>query len=308
VKLKHAEALVSRLYKMDSAALRQGLDIDDDVDEIDEKQFIELMFKTQTEFSKKRFDAGFQKAQSETLGKLEKEIRNEFGIDDAELKGLDLVKHVTDSVKEEASKTAGKNKMTDDDVKKHPLYLELEKSRKKEIETIKSEYETKIKAEQDARQYEKTLTTVQEKAKALFAELGEPVLPEDKAVADRMIQKLLLDELSSGRKFEANGNDFIALKADGSRDEDGAGNVKTLKDIVAEIGKTNFQFKASQERKMPGNGGDPNPKPAPGKTVKYTGNAPKDSKEYVNLLTSPDYTPEQKSEIKQVFGPQFANG
>ncbi len=291
---------------MDGAALRQALQIDDvSVDEIDENKFIELMISKQSEVLKDRFDRGFQKAQGEILNKLEKEIRTEFDIDNADLKGVDLVKHVAEKVKEDAAKTAPKSKLTDDDVKKHPVYLELEKAKTKEIQTVKTEYETKIKAEQDAREYEKTLAVVTDKAKAYFKELGEAVLPDDANVAERIVQKLLIEEIKAGRKFEPNGDDFIALKEDGTREEDKAGNAKTLKDIVAEVAKTNFQFKAGSDKKFPGNGGDPTP-PKPGAGGgKYKGAAPKTSDDYVKLLLSPDLSSDEKLEIRDVYGSQF---
>ncbi len=306
MKIKHAESFASKLFKMDGVALRQALQIDDDsVDEIDENKFIELMVSKQSDVIKERFDRGYQKAQGEVLTKLEKEIRSEFDIDSTDLKGVDLVKHVTEKVREDATKTAPKSKLTDDDVKKHPVYLELEKAKTKEIQTVKTEYETKIKAEQDARQYEKTLAVVTDKAKAYFKELGEAVLPDDANVADRIVQKLLIEEISNGRKFEANGDDFIALKADGTREEDKAGNAKSLKDIVAEVAKTNFQFKAGSDKKFPGNGGDDKP-PKPGAGGgKYKGAAPKTSEDYVKLLLSADLSIEEKSEVKDVYGSQF---
>lgn len=304
--IKHAEGIASRLYKIDVDGLRGALQIADDVEEIDEKSFIELLVSKQSEVIKDRFDRGYQSAESKVLKTLEKEIRSEFGIDSAELKGIDLVRAAIDSAKEEAGKSAPKSKLTDDDVKKHPLYLELEKAKKTEVETLKTEYETKIKAELDSREYERLLGTVDQEADKIFATLGTPVLPEDATIAQKHKQKLLFDELR-GFKFQKNGDDVIVLKQDGTRVEDKAGNAKSLKDIVAEIAKGNFVFKASEDRKSAGNGGDSGSNGSNGGTKKFTGNAPKTAQEYVGLLTSNELSIEQKSEIKEVYGPGFAN-
>jgi hypothetical protein len=306
VNIKHAEGIASRLYKIDVDGLRGALQIADDVEEIDEKSFIELLVSKQSEVIKDRFDRGYQSAESKVLKTLEKEIRSEFGIDSAELKGIDLVRAAIDSAKEEAGKSAPKSKLTDDDVKKHPLYLELEKAKKTEVETLKTEYETKIKAELDSREYERLLGTVDQEADKIFATLGTPVLPEDATIAQKHKQKLLFDELR-GFKFQKNGDDVIVLKQDGTRVEDKAGNAKSLKDIVAEIAKGNFVFKASEDRKSAGNGGDSGSNGSNGGTKKFTGNAPKTAQEYVGLLTSNELSIEQKSEIKEVYGPGFAN-
>jgi hypothetical protein len=306
VNIKHAEGIASRLYKIDVDGLRGALQIADDVEEIDEKSFIELLVSKQSEVIKDRFDRGYQSAESKVLKTLEKEIRSEFGIDSAELKGIDLVRAAIDSAKEEAGKSAPKSKLTDDDVKKHPLYLELEKAKKTEVETLKTEYETKIKAELDSREYERLLGTVDQEADKIFATLGTPVLPEDATIAQKHKQKLLFDELR-GFKFQKNGDDVIVLKQDGTRVEDKAGNAKSLKDIVAEIAKGNFVFKASEDRKSAGNGGDSGSNGSNGGTKKFTGSAPKTAQEYVGLLTSNELSIEQKSEIKEVYGPGFAN-
>jgi hypothetical protein len=306
VNIKHAEGIASRLYKIDVDGLRGALQIADDVEEIDEKSFIELLVSKQSEVIKDRFDRGYQSAESKVLKTLEKEIRSEFGIDSAELKGIDLVRAAIDSAKEEAGKSAPKSKLTDEDVKKHPLYLELEKAKKTEVETLKTEYETKIKAELDSREYERLLGTVDQEADKIFATLGTPVLPEDATIAQKHKQKLLFDELR-GFKFQKNGDDVIVLKQDGTRVEDKAGNAKSLKDIVAEIAKGNFVFKASEDRKSAGNGGDSGSNGSNGGTKKFTGNAPKTPQEYVGLLTSNELSIEQKSEIKEVYGPGFAN-
>jgi hypothetical protein len=150
------------------------------------------------------------------------------------------------------------------------------------------------------------LGTVDQEADKIFATLGTPVLPEDATIAQKHKQKLLFDELR-GFKFQKNGDDVIVLKQDGTRVEDKAGNAKSLKDIVAEIAKGNFVFKASEDRKSAGNGGDSGSNGSNGGTKKFTGSAPKTAQEYVGLLTSNELSIEQKSEIKEVYGPGFAN-
>lgn len=306
--IKIAEGIASALHKMDAEALREALNITAEDKELDDKKFFDFLQEKQGTLIKEREKKGFDRAKSTVLSDLEKQIRKEFSVDDAELQGVDLVRNIVDGAREAAEAKGGKaGKLTDDDVKKHPLYLDLEKAKKKEIEDLKKDYDQKLSAKDQEREYEKLLSTVDEEAEKVFASLGEAVLPEDASVAARHKKRLLFDELR-GFKFQKNDNgDIIVLNADGTRHEDKAGNAKGLKDLVSEIAKQNFQFRAGQDRRQPGNDGKTPPPGNGGKEKKYSGPAPKDAVEYVSFLTSGSLTTEQKTEIKEQYGPQFAN-
>ena len=115
----------------------------------------------------------------------------------------------------------------------------------------------------------------------------------------------MFDELRAF-KWQKNGDDFIALKEDGSRLEDKAGNAKTFNDIVTEIAKTNFAFKASTDKSAPGNGGAGAAGGTGGAAKKYTGPAPKTAEDYVKILTDQTLTADIKAEVKEAYGNQFA--
>lgn len=306
--IKIAEGVASALHKLDAEALREALNITAEDKEVDDKKFFDFLQDKQGSLIKEREKKGFDRAKSTVLSDLEKQIRKEFSVDDAELQGVDLVRHIADTTREAAEAKGGKSgKLTDDDVKKHPLFIDLEKAKKKEVEDLKKDFDTKIKAKDDERDYDRLLTDIDSEAEKVFASIGEAVLPEDASIAAKHKKRLLMDELR-GFKFQKSENgDIIVLNADGTRHEDKAGNAKGFKDLVSEIAKQNFQFKAGQERKLPGNGGGTPPANGGGKEKKYTGNAPKDATEYVGLLINGSITAEQKQEIKETYGPQFQN-
>jgi hypothetical protein len=306
--IKIAEGVASALHKLDAEALREALNITAEDKEVDDKKFFDFLQDKQGTLIKEREKKGFDRAKSTVLSDLEKQIRKEFSVDDAELQGVDLVRHIADTTREAAEAKGGKSgKLTDDDVKKHPLFIDLEKAKKKEVEDLKKDFDTKIKAKEDEREYDKLLTDIDSEADKIFSSIGEAVLPEDASIAAKHKKRLLIDELRSFKFQKSENGDIVVLNADGTRHEDKAGNAKGFKDLVSEIAKQNFQFKAGQERKLPGNGNPPPGGNGGGKEKKYTGNAPKDASEYVGLLINGSITAEQKQEIKETYGPQFQN-
>jgi hypothetical protein len=302
--IKFAEGIASSLHKIDAEGLREALQLTADDQTIDDKKFIELLVTKQAEIVRDRETRGFDRAKKDVLTKFEKDIRLKYGIEE-DLKGIELIDKLVEVQKEEAGASAGKSKLNDDDVKKHPIYLSLEKTKNDELKAKVKEFEERIKADNESRVYEGLLSTMDAEADKVFATLGAAILPEDQSIAAKHKKRLLFDELRSF-KWQKNGDDLIALKEDGSRLEDKAGNPRSFKDIVAEVAKANFQFQAAQGRKSPGNSEDKDDK---GKQVakKFAGQAPKDATEYVSLLIDPKITTEEKTEIKEVYGPQFAN-
>ena len=306
--IKIAEGVASALHKLDAEALREALNITAEDKEVDDKKFFDFLQDKQGSLIKEREKKGFDRAKSTVLSDLEKQIRKEFSVDDAELQGVDLVRHIADTTREAAEAKGGKSgKLTDDDVKKHPLFIDLEKAKKKEVDDLKKDFDAKIKAKDDERDYDRLLTDIDSEAEKVFTSIGEAVLPEDASIAAKHKKRLLMDELRAFKFQKSENGDIIVLNADGTRHEDKAGNAKGFKDLVSEIAKQNFQFKAGQERRAPGNGGVATHANGGGKEKKYTGNAPKDASEYVGLLTNSAITPEQKQEIKETYGPQFQN-
>lgn len=302
--IKTVLTVLGTLYKMTPEQVSEAFEISaetPDTEEIDDEKVKNFLLDKQAKLIKERDDMGYKRAEKEVLKKFEKEVKTKYGVE-SDLKGAELISHIV----EEHSKGSGDGKkLTDEEIKKHPLYLKLETEKKTEIENLNKTWEGKVKEVEEGRNYEKLLEEVDSEALTIFKGMGEAILPEDKAIADKHIKRLLLDELKQGHKFQKTGDkDFLILDEDGNRMEDKAGNAKKLSDLVSEIAKGNFQFKKAKDREAPGNGKD-GKKPEGSGQKKYTGKAPQSKQEYMDLLLNDKLDTETRSDIKAQFSEQF---
>jgi hypothetical protein len=305
---KEVLTVLDKLFKISSEKVAEALTLSDemaDTDQVDEKKFLDVLLAEQSKRVKLKFDDGYKAAEKKIKSDLEKELKDEYNIE-TDLQGLDLVKHIIEAQAPESK--GGKSKLTDEEVKKHPIYLKLEADKKKEAETLNKDWDTKLKAEQESRNYEKLLVDMDDEAIKLFKEIGEPILPEDKAIADKHVKRLLLDELKTGRKFQKTEAGYLILDADGKRVEDQAGNPVTLKDLVTNTARSNFQFKAAQDRNSPANkNGQQQQQQQQQGQKKYAGKPPANASDYMNTLLDETLEPEVKADYKTQYGKQFSN-
>lgn len=258
---------------------------------------------TNKELQKTKFDDGYKKAQKEVLTPFEKKAKELFEVE-SDLQGEDLLSHIATTVKE--SSKGKKGELTDDDVKKHPVYLKAEKDFKKQLSDKETEKETALKTFKDEFTQKELFAKAKEAALVKFKKVGEAILPADAEKANKMIQRLLVDELA-GFKYQVDADGkFVVLNADGTRAEDEHGHAIDFDSHVEKIAKSNFEFKAAKDRGAPGNGGSGGQGGGGnGGANKYTGKAPGSKEEYLGLLTG-DLPSEQKMEIKQQYGEQFS--
>ena len=114
----------------------------DEILELDSARVVNI--KKNAPVPKERLDNEYKRGVKEGLKELESTVKEKYSIDSEKL-GIELI----DELLADKSK---KIKITDDDVKKHPLYLDLEKSRvaKAEFDALKGEYdEFKTNIEKD---------------------------------------------------------------------------------------------------------------------------------------------------------------
>ncbi len=88
---------------------------------------------------KDAFQDGFKKAKSEVLTDFEKGLKEKFGIE-SDKTGLELVEEVV-SKKSEGGQGGD---ITEDAIKRSKVFQDMESNLKKQITTVKTEYETKI--------------------------------------------------------------------------------------------------------------------------------------------------------------------
>ena len=234
---------------------------------------------------KDAFQDGFKKAKSEVLTDFEKGLKEKFGIE-SDKTGLELVEEVV-SKKSEGSQGGD---ITEDAIKRSKVFQDMESNLKKQITTVKTEYETKINEIQDGYKAEQTFSNVSQKALQIFNGLN-PILPQNKTVADNQV-KFFVNTLKDF-KFDVQDERIVVMDKDGKVIEDGHGNSRSFEDIVKETASGLFEFKANNGGSGSGNGGQ-----GPGGSgSSYAGNVPKTFEELEKVMSDTSISIEDRSNI-----------
>ena len=236
---------------------------------------------------KEKFQEGYKKGKEESLSKLEKQIKEKFGIQSDKL-GVELVEEVIS----EKSKPVETDEET---VKRSKTYQDLETRLKAELKTQKETYEQQIADINFQTQREKTLSVANKKALEIFAGL-EPVLPTSKQVADNQIGWFL----KSMEEYEFDvQDDRIVVMKDGKVVQDGHGNSRTFDEIVKDKAGKFFEFKKNNGSGNDGGGGNPpagNPDGYPDGIQK-----PKNLEELTAILNDPAIDSKAKVVVAETF-------
>ena len=203
--------------------------------------------------SKEQFDNGYKKAQAEVAAKIEGDIRKRSGITDTTLIGSALL---------DAAFTPKDESTTEDKVKRHPLYINLEKMlTEREAELLK-EKEEAVMAVKTEFQQTQTRQTAQQQAKQVLLGL-KPILPADQSKAEAQLN-LFLSNALNGIGFDTDeSGKIIGLTKDGSRYEDTHGHAYTLERLVKEAAGNVYDFHAQDPKASAGNKNEPPPPGAP---------------------------------------------
>lgn len=234
---------------------------------------------------KDAFQDGFKKAKSEVLTDFEKGLKEKFGIE-SDKTGLELV----DEVVSKKSEGGQGSDVTEDAIKRSKVFQDMESNLKKQVTTVKTEYETKINEIQDGYKAEKTFSNVSQKALQIFNGLN-PILPQNKTVADNQV-KFFVNTLKDF-KFDVQDERIVVMDKDGKVIEDGHGNSRSFEDIVKETASGLFEFKANNGGSGSGNGGQGQG----GSGSSYAGNVPKTFEELEKVMGDNSISIEDRSNI-----------
>lgn len=302
-------AVLGTLYKMPEVEVAELLKTDDP-EKFDEEKALQLILdkdKERVESFKKageeKFNNGYKKAQSESLSKLENGLKAKYGIED-DLKGEELVEAILEAKTAELKKKTGNTQMTEEEIKKLPAFIKLEKDLRKAAEDAKLEGENKLKQVQEEYTQKEIFGEVKGFALTHFKKKN-PILSEDPEKAENQINFGLVSHLQ-GYKYQKEGKDYIILKPDGNRLEDAHGHPMTLEHLVDSVSTKNFDFKAASDRWAPGNGSQGGQQGGNGSAKKYSGKAPSSAKEYADTLLNPDLSYEEKSDFKATYSKEFS--
>lgn len=165
-------------------------------------------------------DKGYNKAKKEERSKFEEDIRKEFGAEDLEKQGIDLIRDIMAQQK------------SDKDIKTHPDYIALEKKLtneyvpKKDFEKVQQDFDSfKQGAER-----EKTLHSVKKDADTVMQEIN-PILPKNPKAAKNQKEMFFKNLEDYNYQLDEAGNHII-LKPDGTRLETEHGNPVEFKNFV----------------------------------------------------------------------------
>lgn len=234
---------------------------------------------------KDAFQDGFKKAKSEVLTDFEKGLKEKFGVE-SDKTGLELIEEVV-SKKSEGGQGGD---VTEDTIKRSKVFQDMESNLKKQITTVKTEYETKINEIQDGYKAEQTFSNVSQKALQIFNGLN-PILPQNKTVADNQV-KFFVNTLKDF-KFDVQDERIVVMDKDGKVIEDGHGNSRSFEDIVKETASGLFEFKANNGGSGSGNGGQGQG----GSGSSYAGNVPKTFEELEKVMSDTSISIEDRSNI-----------
>ena len=236
---------------------------------------------------KDAFQDGFKKAKSEVLTDFEKGLKEKFGVE-SDKTGLELVEEVV-SKKSEGGQGGD---VTEDTIKRSKVFQDMESNLKKQITTVKTEYETKINEIQDGYKAEQTFSNVSQKALQIFNGLN-PILPQNKTVADNQV-KFFVNTLKDF-KFDVQDERIVVMDKDGKVIEDGHGNSRSFEDIVKETASGLFEFRANNGGSGSGNGGQGQGQGGSGSS--YAGNVPKTFEELEKVMSDTSISIEDRSNI-----------
>lgn len=286
--------LLSKAYNFDNGKIAELFK--DGETELSEDQQKEILQKLLDEDAKRveaikksvdtkpAFQDGFKKAQGEILTKFEKDLKEKFGLESDKM-GLELVEELV-SKKSEGGQGGD---LTEDAIKRSKVFQDMESNLKKQITTVKTEYETKINEIQDGYKAEQTFSNVSQKALQIFNGLN-PILPQNKTVADNQV-KFFVNSLKDF-KFDVQDERIVVMDKDGKVLEDGHGNSRSFEDIVKETASGLFEFKANNGGSGSGNGGQ-----GQGGSGSYAGNVPKTFEELEKVMSDTSISIEDRSNI-----------
>lgn len=180
---------------------------------------------------------------------VEKAIRS-HGVS-SDKQGADLVEELVAKIKGEAHKGA---EITEDVVKTHPVYRQLEQAHLDHKQSFEQQLEAKLKEQTAEIQRTQTLAKVHDFAIGI-AEGMKPVgLPKDLAKRKAFLGPVLQALNSYGyQDHEVNGNKtFLPLKSDGARLEDKHGHQVQLEALIRQHVESTYELEQGDDRSTAG--------------------------------------------------------
>lgn len=269
--------LLGTAYQMSSEEIAELLDKSDD--QIDEKEVIKSLKEKDKDrvsnLKKGSFDDGYKKAEKKVKTEVEKTLKSKFEID-SDKEGDDLLDEILESSKPKEDGKKPKD-LTDDDVKKHPVFVQMETNFKKQLDETKNSYEEKLSQKEKEYRKKDVFQNVSQKALEIFEGLN-PILSSDASKAAN--QKSDFVAKLNGYDFE-NVEGRIIISKDGKVLEDEHGHKVDFEKFVKSTAEKYYDFKAAEDRSA---AGEKNKSANDGKSS-FSGQMPKTKEEYQRMIS-----------------------
>lgn len=201
-----------------------------------------------------KFQEGYAKGKGEALTDLEKSIREKFEFEDSgetPLTGLELVEAI---VTAKAPAEGGKKprELTDDDVKKHTVYQDLERRFKTETKKIANDWQEKWNLRDTADKEKESFGSASSKIMTALKALN-PVLPKGAKAAENQTTAFL-KSFKEDFNFELQGDNILVLDKSGKPVMDGHGHSLDFDTLVKNRAAEHFDFAVQNGGANGGNG------------------------------------------------------
>ena len=196
-------------------------------------------------FKKKEADAfekGYKKANGEVKTNFENKYKEKFPFDSNKT-GIELIE-------EYVASQASSKEITEEQVKSHPAYTNLEKSIKLNEKRLTEEWEAKYNGLISEQKRKEVLSIVMKEARAHLEGLN-PVLPDDKSIRENQLKwfdKELNDMQYEIRENADKTTSIFILDKDGKRLENQHGHPKDFKEFISDIASRYWPFSKTQKR------------------------------------------------------------
>ena len=249
--------------------------------------------------SKTKFDDGYKKAEKKVRSEVESKLKELFGVE-SDAEGEELFEVIKTKSTSSGTGKQGKD-FTPDEIKKHPVFLDMEKIYKSQLDKTKSEFEEKLTTREKEWNRERTFGSVSKKALEIFESLN-PILSTDTSRAANQKN----DFLGKFRNFEFEEVEGkVIISKDGKVLEDEHGHKVDFDKLVRTTAEQYFDFKKAEDRK-PSTGGGGTPPPPQGGG--YSGKLPASEKEWAQMMEDNSISLVDKRSINEHWSKQSQGG
>lgn len=300
--------LLSRAYKLDEGEIaeliKEGENITEDsilnvLLEKDAARVAQLKKATDTQG---KFQEGYAKAKKEERELFERELKEKFGVE-SDAKGVDLIEAIVTEKAGEAGK-GKKGEVTEDDVKKHPVYQTLETKYRRDLTAKDAEWKTKLEEVETNYKKNETFGTVKSKALNLLDGL-KPILPGNPEIAAN--QKNWFVSALEGYEYEIQGDRTVVMK-DGKVVEDSHGNSLGFDELVKSKASQFFEFQKNNGGGNAGNSNEGGNSGNGGAGYPAGIQKPKSLEELAKITSDASIKLEDRQKVMEVYEQENSNG